>query len=564
MKNKKKLYIQNYTIKYILCFSHVISDPSNFQRKLFMIFKKIDYSKNYDFDNWAIFCHAISEMYAKFIYKLETDNDYLDKHKEYFSEYFDAKDLNFFNPKSKLMYLPWGLYSAGQAADSSSPDMITQRNRKNVKFIVGDSGGYQIETGVIKWEGDKTREKMLRWLENNTEISMILDVPTGSIKKKFGKYHEEKDTDFENGKKKIDFFFCLERTCENNDYFIEKRIPGKTKFLNVLQGRYHNFDLDDDETDSLNFENLSWEERKKLFREGKISETDAWYKAVKKYSDRNLYKEKSFEGWALAGVHKIDFAMLLRRLVYLIFDDMLYDKPWIHILGMGKIPIICLYSVILRTIKNNRSIGIPNLTISCDASSGFSSAGGYALVYKEIKMDKKGWSLSFDKIPVDEKYKNSKSPVVTKTGVVLNEVFESSIYNLFTMGDIYNIGKSSINYVYMMHHNTMVLQKAIVEGQKIFERKDIADYLPIEYLNIKKAIEDVLSCDTRNQMIKEIKKNLTFLQKLKDSSSKISEIENDELFHIDLIPIRKKSKNTIKSVNNRIDNSENLNSFFNF
>ena len=533
-----------------------------------MKFKKVDFYKNYDFDNWAIFCHAISEMYAKYIYKLENDKDFFEKNKQYIPDDIRARDLNFFNPDSKLMYMPWGLYSAGQAADSDNPCMITKRDKNIVKFIIGDSGGFQIETGVIKWEGDKTREKMLRWLENNTEISMILDVPTGSIKKKFGKYHEEKfEYSPEENKKKIDFFFCLERTCENNDYFIKNRIPGKTKFLNVLQGRYHDFELDDEEIDSYNFENLSWQERKELFKKGKISETDAWYKTVKKYSDKKLFGERAFEGWALAGVHKIDFSMLLRRIVYLIFDDLLHNKPWIHILGMGKIPIICLYSVILKMIKNNKKLGIPDLKISCDASSGFSSAGGYALVYKEIKMDKKTWALSFDKIPVNEKFKNSKSPVITSTGVILEEIFESSIYKFFTMGDIYNIGKSSIGYVYMMHHNTYVLQKAVVEGQKIFEKENLADYLPIEFLNIKKAIEDVLSCDTRNQMMKEIKKNLNVLQKLKDSSAKVSEIENDDLFHIDLIPIKKKKKkeknsDSLKNRNNVDDKL--INHFFEF
>ena len=52
--------------------------------------------------------------------------------------------------------MPSSLYSAGQAAKSdksaeSLDDMVLQRDRES-SLIVGDSGGFQIETGAIRWE----------------------------------------------------------------------------------------------------------------------------------------------------------------------------------------------------------------------------------------------------------------------------------------------------------------------------------------------------------------------------------------------------------------------------
>lgn len=513
---------------------------------------RVDFSKEYK-SHWAIFCQAISEMFAKYITSPNTRE---------LPNGYTKEDLNFFNSKSKLMYLPWGLYSAGQAVKDGKSldenDMVTGRNRNEVKFVIGDSGGFQIETGVIKWEGNKTREKMLRWLEKNCEISMILDFPTGSIKKRKNPYYEEYCYDDKgnpiydiievNGKKKrvhkiikhkLDFWFCLERTIENNEYFILHRTPGKTKFLNVLQGRYHDFDLDDEEIENLNYGELPMEERKRLLREKKISEVDAWYHSVKKFSSCG---EKSFEGWALAGDHKNCFDLSLRRLVIMLYDGFLEKETWIHFLGMGQVPIICLYSTIQKMLRQHKLCN-KNLIISCDSSSAFSAAGAYGLVYDKIKMNKSGWCLSFDKLPQGKKYIGSKEPWITENSKVnLAEKLCSPISKIMTLGDI-NVRKNcddertmdGDSYAYLMHHNAYVLQKAVIEGQKIFDMKDDdAKFLiPNDVLEIKKVIEDTFCFDSREKMLKHIKKNVNILRKLAVSKGpSVSEIENEDLFFI--------------------------------
>lgn len=513
---------------------------------------RVDFSKEYK-PHWAIFCQAISEMFAKYITSPNTRE---------LPNGYTKEDLNFFNSKSRLMYLPWGLYSAGQAVKDAKSldenDMVTGRNRDEVKFVIGDSGGFQIETGAIKWEGNKTREKMLKWLEKNCEISMILDFPTGSIKKRKNPYYEEYCYDDEgnpiydiievNGKKKrvhktikhkLDFWFCLERTIENNEYFILHRTPGKTKFLNVLQGRYHDFDLDDEEIEKLNYGELPMEERKRLLKEKKISEVDAWYHSVKKFSSCG---EKSFEGWALAGDHKNCFDLSLRRLVIMLYDGFLEKETWIHFLGMGQVPIICLYSTIQKMLRQHKLCN-KNLIISCDSSSAFSAAGAYGLVYDEIKMNKSGWYLSFDKLPQGKKYIGSKEPWITENSKVnLAEKLGSPISKIMTLGDI-NVRENcdeertmdGDSYAYLMHHNAYVLQKAVIEGQKIFDMKDDdAKFLiPNDVLEIKKVIEDTFCFDSREKMLKHIRKNVNILRKLAVSKGpSVSEIENEDFFFI--------------------------------
>lgn len=81
--------------------------------------------------------------------------------------------------------------------------------------LLGDSGGYQICTGAIKWD-EKLVPTIFEWLENNSHIAMNLDIPPRH--KYAGKFAE-----------------ALEVSKKNFKYFHSKQ-TGKTQFLNVLQG----------------------------------------------------------------------------------------------------------------------------------------------------------------------------------------------------------------------------------------------------------------------------------------------------------------------------------------
>ena len=355
----------------------------------------IDYSKRYR--DYARFTPAISEMYVRYV---NAENPKREPP-------IPREELNFFNPSTNLFYLPCSLYSAGQAAKSSGiaerKDMVTGRDR-GPTTVLGDSGGFQIQTGAIKFEGDKTRERMMRWMEANCDWSMILDFPTGGIQignidrhlerlesttgyiqaieivdkkvKKlwnpdgtpqwetvqspdFGNKQALDDLIIRNGKDSQDknvrlFYACMLQTMINNDYFVQHRVPGATKFLNVVQGR--------DRHESKN-----------------------WYDNVKHYP---------FEGWSLASHHKENFEMSLGRILDMRDDGLLQDRDWMHFLGVGKFQHGCVYTTIQRLVREQVN---PNFTISYDVSSPFTLAA-YGKVFLGYNLNKNSWSIQGEKL----------------------------------------------------------------------------------------------------------------------------------------------------------------------
>ena len=82
-------------------------------------------------------------------------------------------------------------------------------------LVFGDSGGYQIATGALKYSDD-LREKIFHWLEANSDVAANLDIPPKTV--------------YEN-----QFEKCAEISYDNFAWF-EKHQSGKCKFLNMLQG----------------------------------------------------------------------------------------------------------------------------------------------------------------------------------------------------------------------------------------------------------------------------------------------------------------------------------------
>ena len=82
-------------------------------------------------------------------------------------------------------------------------------------LLLGDSGGYQIASGALKWKPE-LKPQIFEWLENNTDWAVNLDIPPRL--KMQGKFGE-----------------CMDISMENFKYFYENQ-SGKTKFLGVVQG----------------------------------------------------------------------------------------------------------------------------------------------------------------------------------------------------------------------------------------------------------------------------------------------------------------------------------------
>ena len=160
---------------------------------------------------------------------------------------FAEGDLNFLDPASKLFHYPYALYSAGQAARTDGAarqrNIVSERDRDRTT-VIGDSGGFQIQEGTIKFTGDATCERMLRWMEGHSDYSMSLDFPTGGISPGNVEQHTIRlnangqitEMSAANGLSP-DYNTCLTQSLLNLDYFVQNRRPEKTNLLNVIQGR---------------------------------------------------------------------------------------------------------------------------------------------------------------------------------------------------------------------------------------------------------------------------------------------------------------------------------------
>jgi hypothetical protein len=341
--------------------------------------------------DYAVYLPAISSFYSTYVAKQRLEKFIAD---DRIPAGFDRgiEGMNFLNPEQGYFYYKYGLYSAGHAQldlekSMTQESMIQDRDRSKT-MILGDSGGYQIGKGVLKFdwlnfegaEANKTRKKILEWLELTADWSMMLDVPTWAC----DHIHSPKT-----GLKT--FEDCLEKTQFNNDYFLRNRL-GQTKWLNVLQGS-------------------DWDTAEK------------WYQGVKEFSDPNgEYAGMEAEGWAMGGANMCKMDITLKRLMTLREDGLLKDKNWMHFLGTAQLDWSCYLTLIQRQIRKHIN---PEITISFDCASPF-IATAHGLVYTNAVHTNKRWSVIMDKAPDNKALANSDIPFP----------FESEFATRLIMGDI--------------------------------------------------------------------------------------------------------------------------------
>ena len=354
--------------------------------------------------------------------------------------------MNFLDKEKGYYYYNKALYSAGHAYldldKSAVMEHIIQGRDRNNTTIVGDSGGFQIGKGVIKfdWENffekpsdagykgdaDRVRAKILAWLEGTADWSMTFDVPSWACKPGF-----REKTGLNN------FDECLKCTTYNLDWFKDNRI-GNTKWLNVLQGTY-------------------WED------------AEQWYQTVKPYSQG----PDGLEGWGMGGNNIRDMHMVLKRLITMRDDELLQDKDWIHFLGTSKLEWGVMLTSIQRQLREHVN---PNITVSFDCASPYiSSANG--LVYTRNKITSEQMSYIMEKC-FDNKAFSHFSP-----GGFSDNPFpwESEIGRRVTTGDvnwyapgmlnkINKEGKTSwdsFTYGILMAHNVYMHIRAVQEANSL-------------------------------------------------------------------------------------------------
>lgn len=210
-------------------------------------------------------------------------------------EVIDGVPYRFYNSKMPTDYHhPYFLMTAGHNYKNEYIREEWGLDEEGIT-VLGDSGGYQIATGVLDWSDD-LKEHIFRWLENNSDIAMNLDIPTGyrlGNRKQFNTFDE-----------------CLEVSYDNFKYFNEKQ-SGKTQFLNVLQG----------------------DKERSITR---------WYNKVKDFD---------FSGWALGQAAHLDQLML--KMAFLVEQGELEKKKnkYIHVLGISKISDFFILSYLQRVLN---------------------------------------------------------------------------------------------------------------------------------------------------------------------------------------------------------------------
>ena len=172
--------------------------------------------------------------------------------------------------------------------------------------VMGDSGGFQLATGAIKWD-PKFKETIFQWLEQNCDIGVNLDIPPRV--KYDGKFYE-----------------CLDISYDNFKYFAENQ-TGKCKFLNVVQGN-------------------------------NVNEYDIWYNRVKDFD---------FNGWSIGGTQK-GIALFMAALVPML-KHREFEKErnmYVHVLGISKISDFFMLSFFQKMLNKYHG---GRIQVSTDSSS---------------------------------------------------------------------------------------------------------------------------------------------------------------------------------------------------
>lgn len=437
-----------------------------------MTTNRVNFTQRHDEGKWAKYLPAISGFYTTHLGKDQADPNFIPA--ERVPEKFELgmQGLNFLDRENSYFNYEYALYSAGHAERNLSKcndrePMIHRRDRKNT-VLIGDSGGFQIATGVIKldWStvktpaGDKLRKEILRYLEHTADWSMTLDVPAFAALPPLSE---------KTGLTK--FSDCLDVTEYNLHYFIKNRIPGKTKFLNVISG-----------SDNSNSKD--------------------WYDTVKHFSIPSSIEamgysaDRTLEGWAFAGINMKNMKTSLERLIDMRNDNLLADKNWIHFLGIGRLDWACYLTSIERALRKHDN---PNISISFDAASPFVAAGGYALSYNYNKFNPDQLTYAMGRGIDDKGLKNSK----------LAMPFQGPIMERLSAGDICvmgptdknkqdKIGKTSwdtTSYALIMAHNVYNHIQAVQEINRLADieyatRKNI-DYRDWYQMRDKKKMTNI-------------------------------------------------------------------------
>ena len=475
--------------------------------------------------DYAIFLPSISTFYNTIVSKQQQTGNYIDPSR--LPAEFDrgVEGLNFLNAEQGYFTYKYGLYSAGHATldinkSKISESMVQGRDRGNT-FMVGDSGGFQVGKGLLKFDWNnfegpastKVRENILYWLEETADWSVMLDIPA---------WASDSAHTGRTGLKTVDD--CLAKTRYNNEFFLNNRL-GKTKFLNVMQG-------------------TDWTSAKH------------WYDGVKEFSDPKIWGDKAVEGWAFASGTRSHMDVLLKLLITMKYDGLLENKKWFHFLGIGQLEWSCYLTSIQRQLREHHDVEI-GLSYDC-ASPFIATANG--LVYTTPQHSPKRFTIPMESAPDNKLLSGSNIPFP----------FESEIGRRLVMGDVCHyapgmvnkinkIGKTSwdsFSYALIMAHNVyqhivavqranhlMDIERARIQPDWRFWHKlktsdsaaKYSEWVPRNILYFDRFIKELFETKTKDDAFNMIEKALPFLKDLEFRSrgSGLAANTFSDLFHVE-------------------------------
>jgi len=430
-----------------------------------------DLTKRYLDNRYAIYVPSLQSGYAQ--YATRQNKDVRDGD---LPSRFRVRDLDFFDPKSQLWSCAYTLYSSGQfdKAQLRNADMIRDRKRGQ-SVVIGDSGGFQLGTGVIKnrdeqrelnrlatnpaklvsqWQDVGFRRRTLRWLEMYTDYAMTLDMVLWGSK--------EANKDSKSVLRNLSVDQLIDLSVDNLKYFSDNRgqvSGGGTKFLSVLQ------DIGN-------------------------GTGERWYQAVKDFE---------FEGWAYGGSTKL-LHNLLRWCHRLMREKKLDKSEWFHLLQNSPPVFSVVYSAIQRELS--KALG-HEITISYDSSSPHQGSGVQRAMYKmpTFTSDLRTWRMGNERI--------EQNVQLARGDIQKSLPSDSPLSAFFTLNDLnFHDGLYRDNTVdqfaehLMTNHNIYVYHRAALDScDLVFKHRTSNDLVPPELDDFVAMMETFFQKDDCEKML---------------------------------------------------------------
>src|SRR5690606_8635642 len=258
---------------------------------------------------------------------------------------------------------------------------------------------------------------------------------------------------------------CMRFTESNALYAIQHRVPGKTKLLNVSQGRSR-------------------------------TESEEWLGVISKFSDPKIYGERALDGWAIAGAARLHFSIQLRNLIKLREDGLPRNGAPIHVLGTGPPEVACALSAVPWGLQKTSG---EDIEVSFDSATPFIMAGKSTKALGVPPLNRKGLQMTIAQMPHGDIYVGSDHPWPVS----------SPFANRLDLGDL-NMRKGdpksawdTLSHVLVAVHNVWVMCRAIalVNHQLSLPSSNRNLWLPPRIVELAEIIQEILVRENSHTMI---------------------------------------------------------------